>query len=258
MLHCNPDETLEYASIPGVLLSTERPVTCAIVLPGSGSDDRFVRSVFARPLAALGIDLIVPSPPFGPDVVTAYWKAIDRAAHRSGALLVGGISLGAHIAARWAAAAPQRRLAGLLLALPAWTGPPGVAPAALAARTTAAQVRSGGIGAALASAEAGAPSWLAAELARAWPRYGDGLAAALEAAAAEPGPSADELSGLDLPAGVAALIDDPVHPLGVAERWDGLLPRSAIVTTRLAAFGSDPETLGRAALLAWLRAVQGR
>ncbi|MBA3905409.1 MAG: alpha/beta hydrolase, partial [Pseudonocardiales bacterium] len=98
----------------------------------------------------------MPSPPFGPDVVTAYWKAIDRTALGSGALLVGGISLGAHIAARWAAAAPQRRLAGLLLALPAWTGPPGVAPAALAAHTTAAQVWSGGIGAALASAEAGA------------------------------------------------------------------------------------------------------
>ena len=60
MLHCNPDETIQPASIPGVLEPPEGPVTCAIVLPGTGSDDRFVRSVFAAPLAAVGIDLIVP------------------------------------------------------------------------------------------------------------------------------------------------------------------------------------------------------
>jgi pimeloyl-ACP methyl ester carboxylesterase len=233
-------------------------VTCAVVLPGSGSDDRFVRSVFAGPLAALEIDLIVPSPPFGADVVAAYRKALDRAALTSDALLVGGISLGAHVAARWAAETPGRRLAGLLLALPAWTGPPGVAPAAMAARLTAAQVRSGGVGAAAASAAAGAPTWLAAELARAWGRYGDGLASALEAAAAEPGPTADELAGLDVPAGVAALVDDPVHPLAVARQWQEVLPRSALVTVGLAAFGNDPETIGRATLLAWLRAAQGR
>jgi hypothetical protein len=35
------------------------------------------------------------------------------------------------------------------------------------------------------------------------------------------------------------------------------LPRSALVTTRLATFGADPEVLGRATVLAWLRATSG-
>ena len=228
------------------------------MLPGTGSDDRFVRSAFARPLAAVGIDLIVPPLRRGADVVADYREALDRAALVPGRLLVGGISLGAHVAARWAAHTPARRLAGVLLALPAWTGPSEGAPAALAARLSAAQVRAGGMDAALASAAAGTPPWLAAELGRAWPRHGDGLAPALEAAAAEPGPTADELAGLDVPAGVAALADDPVHPLTVAEQWQRLLPRSTLVTARLAAFGRDPETVGRAAVLAWLRAAYGR
>lgn len=236
------------------------------MLPGAGSDDRFVRSVFARPLAEMGIRLIAPAPRAGADVVAGYRAVLDAAAG-SGPLLVGGISLGAHVAARWAAAAPRGRVVGLLLALPAWTGPPvrhgpsstpsvgtAQAPAAAAARLTAAQVRSEGVAAALAAAAAGAPAWLATELARAWPRYGDGLAPALEAAAAEPGPTEAELAALDVPVGVAALTDDPVHPMAVARLWAASSPRSALVTARMAAFGADPETVGRAAVLAWLRA----
>jgi len=150
-------------------------------------------------------------------------------------------------------------VAGLLLALPAWTGLPHAAPAAVAARRTAAQARRGGVAAAVA-ASAGAPSWLVAELGRAWAGYGAGLAPAFEAAAEEPAPSTAELAGLDVPVGVAALVDDPVHPLEVAQEWHAALPRSALVTTTLAAFGADPGALGRAAALAWLRAArsQGR
>ena len=174
-------------------------------------------------------------------------------------MLVGGVSLGAHVAARWAAAAPRGRVAGLLLALPAWTGLPRAAPAAVAARWTAAQARRGGVAAAVA-ASAGAPSWLVAELGRAWAGYGAGLAPAFETAAEEPAPTTAELAGLDVPVGVAALVDDPVRPLEVAQEWHAALPRSALVTTTLAAFGADPGALGRAAALAWLRAArsQGR
>ena len=107
------------------------------------------------------------------------------------------------------------------------------------------------------AATAGAPAWLAAELGRAWAGYGAGLAPALEAAADEPAPTEVELRGLEMPVGVAALVDDPVHPLGVARRWQAALPRSALVTTRLATFGADPEALGRATVLAWLRAASG-
>ena len=227
------------------------------MLPGSGSDEVFIRSVYACALAGVGVELVAPAPRRGPDVVAGYRAALEAAG--PGPVLVGGVSLGAHVAARWAAAAPRGRVAGLLLALPAWTGSPGAAPAAVMARATAARARSGGVAAAMA-ATAGAPSWLVAELGRAWAGYGAGLAPALEAAAEEPAPSTAELAGLDVPVGVAALVDDPVHPLEVAQEWHAALPRSALVTTTLAAFGADPGALGRAAALAWLRAArsQGR
>ena len=222
------------------------------MLPGSGSDEVFIRSVFAGALAGVGVELVAPAPRRGADVVAGYRAALDAAG--PGPVLVGGVSLGAHVAARWAAAAPRGRVAGLLLALPAWTGPPCAAAAAVAARWAAAQARRGGVAAAVA-ATAGAPSWLVAELGRAWAGYGAGLAPALEAAAAEPGPTAAELACLDVPVGLAAVVDDPVHPLAVAAEWHAALPRSALVTTTLAAFGADPATLGRAAVLTWLRAT---
>jgi hypothetical protein len=107
---------------------------------------------------------------------------------------------------------------------------------------------------ALAQAAAGSPAWLAAELGRAWPGYGDGLAPALEAAAVEPAPTEAELAALDVPVGIAALVDDPVHPLAVARHWCTTLPRAELVSSTLAAFGTDPEVVGRAGVLAWLRA----
>ncbi|MGD9528309.1 alpha/beta hydrolase [Pseudonocardia sp.] len=255
---------------PGSVLSA---AVSAVVLPGSGSDGDFVRRAFAGPLHAVGIRLVAPAPRPGHEVVVGYRAALDaaaaRATARGEALLVGGVSLGALVAARWAAqrvgAASDHRegsgwsgatgpVAGLLLALPAWTGEPGDAPAALAARATAAQVRASGLDGAISVARAGAPAWLADELARAWSGHGTGLADALDVAAAEPGPDGTELARIGVPAGVVAAADDPVHPLAVAETWCGQLPRARLVTTRLAAVGADPAVLGRAAVLGWLRA----
>ena len=154
------------------------------MLPGSGSDERFIRSVFGFPLAGIGIELVsrlrhVVELTSSPDIVTP--STPSGPARCSW----GGISLGAHVAARWASTAQPGRVAGLLLALPAWTGAPSDAPAALTASLTAAHARAGGVAGAVAAA-AGAPSWLTAELGRAWAGYGDSLADALEAAAAEP------------------------------------------------------------------------
>jgi pimeloyl-ACP methyl ester carboxylesterase len=230
-------------------------VTCALVLPGSGSDEVFVRNAFGPALDEAGIALVAPPPRPGRGVVAGYRAALDAALGRSGPLLVGGVSLGAHVAARWAATAPPGRIGGLLLALPAWTGTPGEAPAARAALASAADVRSGGVDTALAPARTGAPPWIAAELGRAWPRYGAGLAASLEAAAAEPAPTADELATLAVPAGIAAAVDDPVHPEAVARRWAAALPQACVATLRLAEIGADPAMLGRAVVGAWRAAV---
>ncbi|WP_232663367.1 alpha/beta hydrolase [Pseudonocardia sp. TRM90224] len=217
-----------------------------------------MRRAFGPPLEALGIELIAPAPRRGADVVAGYRAALDAVVEAPEPVLVGGISLGAHVAASWAATQPAGGpVCGLLLALPAWSGPSGAAPAALAALATAAQVRAGGVAAALAAARAGSPPWLAAELGRAWPRYGDGLASALEAAAAEPGPDPATLRTVTLPVGIAGLVDDPVHPLAEAQRWQRLMPRAELLTASLTAFGADPAVIGRAAVLGWLRASYG-
>jgi len=61
-----------------------------------------------------------------------------------------------------------------------------------------------------------------------------------------------------VPVGLAALVDDAVHPLGLAQQWHAALPRSALVSTRMSTFGADPAALGRATVLAWLRAAATR
>jgi pimeloyl-ACP methyl ester carboxylesterase len=229
----------------------------AVLLPGSGSDEVFVLAALEAPLRAIGLTVHAPPVLSGPAVVDGYLRALDEAAALGGPLLVGGISLGAQVAARWAARRTDGVVAGLLLALPAWTGQPGDAPAAVAAQVTAAAVRRDGLVETIESTRERTPRWLGDELARAWHRHGPGLAGSLDTAAATPGPSASELAGLRVPVALVGLLDDPVHPLPVAREWAGLAPRSALVTTTLAAFGRDRATLGRALALAWLRAATG-
>ena len=236
----------------------------AVLLPGSGSDEVFVTASFARPLGALGLRLVAPRPSPGVSVVAGYLEAFDAALESpspgapGAGVVVGGVSLGAQVAVRWAADRAARGLpgpAGLLLALPAWTGAPADAPAAVAARATSAALRRDGLVAAVADARANTPRWLGDELARAWTRHGDALADSFDTTAATPGPTPEQLAGLDVPVGLVGLLDDPVHPIEVARHWEALLPRAALVTTTLAAMGRDPETLGRAAALAWSRAI---
>jgi pimeloyl-ACP methyl ester carboxylesterase len=216
-----------------------------------------VAAAFTGPLRAVDVRLVAVDPRPGRGVVagllTDLGRAARAAADRGDALLVGGVSLGAHLAVRWAAEHPGA-VGGLLLALPAWTGDPAGAPAALAARHSAARVRAVGTAGALAEVAATAPRWLAEELARAWSGYGAELASSLEAAAAAPGPTPAELGRPTAPAGLAAVPGDAVHPVAVAREWREHLPRAALVTAGPAAFAADPAVLGRAAVLAWLRA----
>ncbi|WP_197319201.1 alpha/beta hydrolase [Saccharomonospora sp. NB11] len=226
----------------------------AVLLPGTGSDERFVRAVFARPLAAMGVDVLAPPPPRGASVIEGSLALLDRLADEADApLLVGGISLGAHLATSWAAENVDR-CAGVLAALPAWNGPADTAPAAVAARASADLVDQHGLDTALDLSTCGVAPWLATELDRAWRRHGTHLAASLRAAAAHPGPALSALRSLDVPVGIAACRDDPVHPITVARDWAAALPRAALVATTLDALGSDRESLGRAATLAWLHA----
>ncbi|WP_158891927.1 alpha/beta fold hydrolase [Amycolatopsis anabasis] len=233
-------------------MTSAKPASSAVLLPGTGSDEVFVRAVFAGPLAALGIELVAPPPPPGDRLAKGYLAVLDALADERGSLLVGGVSFGAHLAAEWAVRNPERA-AGLLVALPAWNGEPGDAPASLAAKASADLVRREGLDAALALTTAGVAPWLGAELDRAWRRHGEELPAGLEVAAAHPAPTLDELRGLPVPAGVATCVDDPVHPAPVARAWAAALPRAEVGETTLTALGADRESLGRATLAAWLK-----
>ncbi|MPY77509.1 MAG: alpha/beta hydrolase [Actinophytocola sp.] len=229
-----------------------KPARTAIVLPGTGSDEVFVAAAFERPLAEHGIRLIAPPPEPGADLVHAASRALDVAAAEAGEpVLVGGISLGAHVAAAWALR-NQRRCAGLLAALPAWNGAANAAPAALAARSSASLVRANDLDRALELATADVAPWLAAELTRAWRRTGPGLADGLDVAASHPAPELTALATLDVPAGIAACTDDDVHPADIAYAWADALPMAAVRETSLAAIGADPACLGRAAVRAYL------
>ena len=230
------------------------PTPLAVLIPGTGSDEVFVRAVFARPLAALGVDLVAPPPPKAGELARGYLALLDTiAGERAEPILVGGISFGAHLAAEWAVRNPAR-CAGLLAALPAWNGLPWQAPASLAAKLSADLVARKGLEPALASSVDDVPRWLSDELSRAWRRHGDGLAESLRVAADHPAPTLDELRALDVPAGIATCTDDPIHPAEVAYAWASALPNSAIRETTLTAMGADREALGRATVLAWLRA----
>ena len=220
-----------------------RPV--AVLLAGAGSSADFVRRAFGPALADHELRAVPPVP--GPAMVERAAAALDeaRAAYGPRLRLVGGVSLGAHVAARWAAGPGGRGLAGLLLALPAWTGPPG--PVAAATGAAADQVDRLGVAGALAAARAGGVGWVADELAAAWPAYGGLLGPTLRAAARSPGPSAAELRAVDRPVGLVAFADDPLHPLAVAAEWAALLPRAALARLHLADLAADRSRLGTAA-----------
>lgn len=218
-----------------------------VLLPGTGSDDVYVERAFSGPLRAAGAHPITPAP--RPQrLVDGYLSALDDAA-RDGAIAVGGISLGAAVAAAWALAHPDRTVA-VLAALPAWTGPSDTAPAALAARYSASALRVDGLAATTAQMRASSPSWLAEELTRSWRAQWPSLPDAMDEAAAYTAPSCDELHSLTAPLGVVAAVDDPIHPLQVGLDWVAAAPHAALRTVTLDQIGADSATLGAACLAA--------
>jgi pimeloyl-ACP methyl ester carboxylesterase len=218
-----------------------------VLLPGTGSDDDYVHRAFSGPLREVGALLIAP-PPRPDRLIDGYLSALHDAA-REGPIGVGGVSIGAAVGAAWALAHPDRAIV-VLAALPAWAGAPGAAPAALAARHSASQLRADGLAATTTQMRASSPPWLADELARSWRAQWPQLPDAMEEAAAYVAPSCAELTGLAAPLAVAAAIDDPIHPLQVAVDWVTAAPRAALRTVTLDQIGTDPAALGAACLTA--------
>jgi pimeloyl-ACP methyl ester carboxylesterase len=230
--------------VPG---SGRTPARVAVLAHGCGSTGDFVARALGGPLREAGWSIETVEDRTGR--IDAVAEAVADAVRTSGAELVAGVSLGAHAVARWAAHDPavSARLEGLLLLLPAWTGPPG--PVAALSLDAAGRVERLGVPAALRTMDDG--SWVSEELGRAWPAYGKDLVPALRATALSPGPTLEELSRIRVPVGVVSLVGDPFHPVEVAREWATALPHAAVIEISPHAPAMDREVLGRAALLAW-------
>ncbi|MGB9307799.1 MAG: alpha/beta hydrolase, partial [Mycobacterium sp.] len=98
--------------------------------------------------------------------------------------------------------------------------------------------------------QASSPAWLAEELTRSWRAQWPQLPDAMEEAAAYVAPSRDQLQQLATPLGVAAALDDPIHPLQVGVDWAGAAPHAALRTVTLDQIGADATALGTACLAA--------
>lgn len=217
-----------------------------VALPGTGSDADFARRAFGPASAARGLDFVAVEP--DPRRVVASCRAALAAAAQGGPVLAAGISLGAAIALEWAAEHPDD-VVGVVAALPAWTGSDTAScPAALSAAATAAQLRADGLAAVTDRMRASSPRWLADALTQSWRAQWPDLPRALEEAADYKWPDAERLATFELPIVVVTAVDDPVHPVAVAEEWAALAPRSQLHRVTLDELGADPAILGRAGL----------
>ena len=223
-----------------------------VLLPGTGSDDNYVYRAFSDALHDAGA-LVVTPPPTPDRLVEGYLRALDDAA-RSGPIAVGGVSIGAVVAARWALDHPGRAVA-VLAALPPWTGSSQHAPAALLARQSADLLRRDGLAATVAQMRASSPPWLADELARSWVCQWPTLPDAMEEAAGYRAPGSGELEQLRVPMGVAVATDDPVHPAEVGYEWVAAAPQAALRSVTLEQMGRDTGVLGAACVAALLEAA---
>jgi pimeloyl-ACP methyl ester carboxylesterase len=218
-----------------------------VMLPGTGSDDDYVTRAFSGPLRHAGAQVLAP-PPQPNHLIDSYLTALDEAARR-GRIAVGGVSIGAAVAAVWALRHPDRAVA-VLAALPAWTGPPGDAPAAIAARHSAHQLRHDGLAATTTQMRASSPPGLADELTRSWRSQWPHLPDAMDEAAAYVAPTRAQLQKLAVPIGIAAATDDPIHPLKIGLEWAAAAPLAGLRTVTLDQIGADPAALGAACLAA--------
>ncbi|MDT5153144.1 MAG: hypothetical protein QOI01_4877 [Mycobacterium sp.] len=220
-----------------------------VLLPGTGSDDDYVYRAFSSALHDVGA-VVVACTPQPSHLIAGYLDELDNAA-RLGPIAVGGVSIGAAVATSWALAHRASAVA-VLAALPAWTGEPESAAAALTARYSAHELRRNGLACAIAQMRTSSPPWLAEELTRSWVGQWPALPDAMEEAAAYAAPTCEELATLAVPMGVAAATDDPVHPVEVALEWVAAAPRAALRTLTLDELGADPAILGAACTSALL------
>ncbi|MFT4043912.1 MAG: alpha/beta hydrolase [Gordonia sp. (in: high G+C Gram-positive bacteria)] len=231
--------------------------TALIAMPGTGSDADYVRRAFGPAARMLGVELIATQPGTDlphTDFIHGYRRILDRAAADHHSVLVGGVSIGAAVALDWALGPIGiAHCAGVLAALPAWSGDPANAVAAYSARVTAATLTQTGLESTIDTMVASSPTWLSAELSRSWRALYPALIGQLQAAAAYIAPDATRIASLRAPLAITAAVDDPLHPLAVAQEWHSAAARADLTEIRLCELGDDARVLGDSCARGWLR-----
>lgn len=252
---------------PSVAADPSRPSTrarpVALVLPGVGSTADFAERCFGPALREAGYDVVAREPRghagrpvarrLSEHSLETHLADVHSAIEVSGARLVAGISLGAEIAVRYAAEATG--LDGVLACLPGAAGPRSAQAAVNRSIADALDAR--GVAAVLDDMrrDKTALRWVVDEVGASWPAHDPAsLVAALRSVAELPAIEVDTARRVDVPVGVVALSDDFAHPLTLAQRLVGMLPRAALQTLSLVDVGADRTRLGRAAVAALVTA----
>jgi pimeloyl-ACP methyl ester carboxylesterase len=217
------------------------PVSTCLLLHGAGSTPEFMQRAFGAAAAEAQFELLTP------DVSGMSIPQMLELLDSIPADVIGGVSLGAHAAALYAA---RFGWSGPVYAvMPAWLGEPG--PVAGLTAHTAQRLQTQSLEAVLAEFRAAATTdWIAAELVRAWstmsPHH---LAHVLRVAAVQPAPTVEDLRTIQGPVTVVALADDPTHPEEVAVEWaaatNGALHRVARHAGPLGLAQMLPQVLAR-------------
>jgi pimeloyl-ACP methyl ester carboxylesterase len=217
----------------------------AVIAHGAGSTADFVQRAFGGPLAAIGYELVSWDRRVA---VSAAADELGALVARTKATVVGGISVGAILATRFALSPAGAALNGLLVALPPPPGQPAPADSEDPGQVPDIQNL-------VDEVCRTAVPWVAQEIRSSWLTYEPAdLIRELRTASTAMPPTQDALSRCRIPTGIVALADDPVHPVEVATMWAQAIPHAAVETVHLYEPGDDVSVLGAAAVHAWQRA----
>lgn len=179
--------------------------------------------------------------------IEAHARDLAALCEATRARVVGGISLGAHVAARHALTHPAD---ALLLAIP------GALDGQRHSAAAADEIERDGVERTLHRIARDADRWVAIELERSWPRHDrTSLVAALRAIAEE---RPFDVGTIEAPTGIVGLVDDPAHPFAAAEDYARAIPRASLQALTLAEWGESRRALGDAAMAACRTAIASR